>query len=118
MIDVLGRLPRADTVPRLTCVDLGMLRKRSGDMEQKSKVFIRQSLTQIGELAAHPAALRKKGADRSPCYSAANSRHERQRVNACFAPSIAPFARSIVSVRRLGLLPGSVLGRRLRGGHR
>ena len=56
MIDVLGRLPRADTVPRLTCVDLGMLRKRSVDMEQKSKDFIRQSLTRIGELAAHPAA--------------------------------------------------------------
>ena len=43
--------------PRLRCVDLGMmLRKRSGDMEQKSKDFIRQSLTRIGELAAHPAA--------------------------------------------------------------
>ena len=38
------------------CVDLGMLRKRSVDMEQKSKDFIRQSLTRIGELAAHPAA--------------------------------------------------------------
>ena len=54
MIDVLGRLPRADTVHRLC--GPWHVEKRSVDMEQKSKDFIRQSLTRIGELAAHPAA--------------------------------------------------------------
>ena len=39
-------------------------------------------------------------------------------VPGCFAPSIVQFARSTVLVRRLLLLPGSVHGQQLCGGHR
>ena len=42
--------------PELSMIDVLGRRKRSVDMEQKSKDVIRQSLTRIGELAAHPAA--------------------------------------------------------------
>ena len=59
-----------------------------------------------------------RGADRSPRFSVSGAIRERERVNGCFAPSIVQFARSTVSVRRLLLLPGSVLGQQLRGGDR